>query len=134
MGKKKDDGTVQIVGAGSQKQPGSLHCHRQVAEVAKAAAHELFDTLMLDQAMYDMWRKRFPGMSAKALEAKFVKMYWWRCIPFARATLATLLTRPIDEAQKEDIMEALALDASLTRGRVTSADVIKPPSIGELLH
>ncbi len=123
-------GNVKISGS-VKRSPNSAHCHKLIAEVAKAAAHELFDTMMMDQVLWDLWWKRFPGMNSKALEDRFVEMYWGRCIPFARATLATLLTRPIDDGQKESIMEALALDATLMRGRATSGPV---PSLRELLN
>jgi hypothetical protein len=90
---------------------------------------------MMDQLLYEVWKKRFPEKSSKELEEKFVQMYWPRCISFARATLTHLLTTPIDEAQKESIMEALQLDSTLMRGRSTMQEALAaPPSLKELLN
>lgn len=125
-----DDEKVTVRGS-VKRSPNSAHCHKLVAEVAKAAAHELFDTMMMDQVLWDLWRKRFPGMASKRLEERFVGMYWGKCIPFARATLARLLSEPIDEAQKESIMDALVLDSTLVRGRAVGGPA---PSLRELLN
>ena len=116
-----------------KRSANSAHCHVMVADVAKAAAHELYDALMFDNMLNELWRKRFPNLGPKKLEAKFVSMFWGKCIPFARATLAQLLRSPIDDRQKESIVEALALDATLIRGR-TGAESAMPPSLRELLH
>lgn len=124
--------SVKISGS-VKRSKNTAHCHVMVAEVAKAAAHELYDTLMFDNALNELWRKRYPNLGSKKLEDKFVAMYWGKCIPFARATLAQLLRSPIDDRQKESIVEALALDATLIRGR-TSSESMMPPSLRELLH
>jgi len=109
----------------SRTSPGKqIHCHVQVAAVAKEATSELYETLMGDNLMYETWRKQHPGTSDKRLRQLFVDRNWPRCIPFARATLARLLTTPIDEKVKESIMEVLVKDASLVRGRVTQADLM----------
>jgi hypothetical protein len=118
-----------------KRSKNSAHCHKLIASVAQAAAHELYDSLMMDQLLYEVWKKRFPELGSKQLEEEFVKMYWGKCIPFARATLAHLLGKPIDEAQKESIMEALLLDKSLMRGRARLEEAIMaPPSLRELLN
>lgn len=103
----------------------SGHCHKLVAKVAREAAGELYETLMGDNQFYEVWKKRNPGLSPKALEAKFVATKWGACIPFARATLAHLLSRPdIDNSLKDDIMEALVLDSTLRRGRVSRERIV----------
>lgn len=92
-------------------------CHKMVAQVAKEAAGELYDELMHDNVLARCWRQRFPGMSPRALEKRFIAMHWGRCIPFARTTLALMLRQPIDPAMAESIMDALVKDNSLQHGR-----------------
>ena len=94
------------------------HVHRDVAEVAKEAAGELYELVMSENRVYALWRAQHPGMGDKALRRAFVERNWGRCIPMARATMARLLAQPtIDPETKERIMEALELDASLIKGR-----------------
>lgn len=102
------------------------HCHKMVAEVAKAAAHELYDTLMGDNVLYTEWKRQNPGATDKILLAKFVARNWGKCIPFARATLARMLTTAIDDGQKTAIHEALVLDNMLVRGRRSAAELAQP--------
>jgi hypothetical protein len=103
----------------------SAHCHKVVAKVAREAAGELYERLMGEQQFYDPWREQNPGLSPKQLESRFIEKNWGKCIDFARATLACMLGRPdVPEALKEDIMEALVLDASLIRGRQNPMNVI----------
>lgn len=101
------------------KPQSSAHCHKKVAEVAKACAGGFYESIMgADNDIYRAWRAKHPGMGPKALERRFVARYWGDCIPMARATLARLLTSPtIDPGMKEEIMEILTLDATLIRGR-----------------
>lgn len=94
-----------------------MHVHKQVAEVARAAAGELYETLMHDDLMWATWRKQNPGLSDKMLERVFIEKNWAKCIPFARATLAAMLRGPLDDTHKDHIMEALALDNTLSMGR-----------------
>lgn len=101
------------------------HVHELVASVAVNAAAELYETLMGDNVMYDAWKKRHPGMSSKALGRKFISDNWGKCIPVARATLAAMLRNPtISLDYKESIVEALALDSSLMKGRAQPATVV----------
>jgi hypothetical protein len=93
------------------------HCHKRIAEVAKEAAAELYEVVMGDNAVRAEWKRQNPGASELALRTRFVARNWGNCIPFARATLAHLLSTPIDESLKADIHEALTLDASLMHGR-----------------
>ena len=104
------------------------HCHRLVAQVAKEAAGELYETVMCDNAVRAEWKRLHPGLGPKALETEFIRTKWKHCIPFARATLAQLLTKPIDESLKAEIHLALVQDASLSFGRgpvVSMSDWIK---------
>lgn len=100
------------------------HCHRLVAETAKSAANELYDTLMSENRYYEAWKKKNPGASAAALRSRFVTRNWGKCIPVARATLAHMLSKPIDEVQKELIMEALVLDNTLLYGRANPHTIL----------
>ncbi len=103
------------------------HCHVLIAETAKKAAGELYEVLMTDNVVYTAWRRQNVGASAKALESRFVARNWPRCIPVARATLAHMLTLPIDETLKESIHEALCLDATLMRGRDQGRELALTP-------
>lgn len=108
----------------------SAHCHKLVAKVAQEAAGELYEKLMGDDEIYAEWKRQNPNLTPKQLESRFIAKNWGRCIDFARATLATMLRSPtVDEKLKEDIMEALVLDATLIRGRQQPAKVI-----GRVLH
>lgn len=93
------------------------HCHKMVAQVAKAAAGELYEKLMGDNACYEAWKKANPEASPRELERRFVAKNWGRCLQIARATLTLMLRQPIDSKTKDGIMEALRLDATLMRGR-----------------
>jgi hypothetical protein len=94
------------------------HCHKLLAETAKAMAHELYDTMMLDNEWYQIWKRRNQGKGARALELAFVAKNWGRLVPNARATLAEMLGNPLlDPALAEQIYDALLLDSTLVRGR-----------------
>jgi hypothetical protein len=101
------------------------HCHRLIADTAKAAAHELYDKLMGSNQLFDEWKRQNPDASPRELERRFVARLWGKCVPVARATLARLLTQAIDPALKEEIYEALCDDATLSRGRFTSAEIVE---------
>ncbi len=102
------------------------HCHKQIAEIAKEAAAEHYEVLMsASNFSFDSWKKTHPDLHGPALQAAFVREHWGKYLGFARATLAQLLLSPtIDETQKEAIVDILALDSSLTRGRGN----VGPPS------
>lgn len=92
-------------------------CHRTVRDVAQAACGELYDTLMGDNLMYEMWRKQNPQLSGKQLETRFIAKNWAKCIPFARATLAHMLSRPdVDEKVKEQIHDVLIKESTIPVG------------------
>lgn len=102
-----------------------VHAHNMVASVAVNAAYESYEVLMANNQLFSAWKAKHPGASAKGLALAYVKRYAESHIPIARATLAALLTSPtISEDYKESIVEALALDASLQRGRMAGAEVI----------
>lgn len=95
----------------------SAHCHKLVAKVAQEAAGELYETLMSCNELYEEWKRQNPGLTDKQLSSRFIAKNWGKCIPFARATLASMLRTGLDETTKADIMEALVLDSTLIRGR-----------------
>ena len=93
------------------------HCHKLVAKQAREACDELYELMMKDNVMYSAWRQQNPGANDRELRRRFVVRNWGKCIPFARTTLARMLTMPINESLKSQISEALILDAALVRGR-----------------
>lgn len=106
------------------------HCHKKIRDVAKAAAAHHYELLMSSSNyVYKMWRMQHPGLNAKQLEQAFVNAHWSKCIDLARATLGALLREPIDETTKLEIVDILALDSTLIRGR-------KEPMLvmGEIQH
>ncbi len=105
--------------------PKISHAHRLVAQVAHEIAHEQFDKTMKDNDWYELFRKNNPGKTLKQLEALFVERTWGRMIEEARKHLAGMLGRnDVPEGQKEIIMEALTLDASLLYGRQNPSTVL----------
>ena len=100
------------------RRPRLTFCHKEVRKVAQAACHELYDVLMQDNRLYEEWKRQNPELSPHTLETRFVAKNWPRCIEFARATLAHMLTRAdINEKVKDQILEVLVLDASVPVGR-----------------
>lgn len=88
-------------------------CHKMIAETAKQMAFELYDTLMQDNNWYALWKGQNPRLSPESLAKRFVARNWGQLVPSARATLVEMLRRPLDEALKEEISQALILDNSL---------------------
>lgn len=106
------------------------HCHKKIREVAKAAAALHYEMLMSSSnVVYQMWKKSHPTLNPKQLQQEFVNRHWSKCIEMARATLGALLREPIDDATKLEIVDVLALDQTLIRGR-------KEPMLvmGEIQH
>lgn len=105
----------------------SGHCHEMIAETAKAMAHEVFDELMKRNDWWANWQNQNTDLSTiKELEVRWVEQTWGKFISEARGALAHQLTLRIDVAIKEQIMEALALDHSLIRGRPRSGGLLVP--------
>ncbi len=102
------------------------HCHKRIRDVAKELAAATYEMLMSSSSLvWHNWKKQHPGFAdnPRKLEIAFVSKYWGMHIPAARATLTRLLTSPIDEKAKDEIMEILALDATLIRGRKNPATI-----------
>jgi hypothetical protein len=97
---------------------GEAHAHKQVAEVAKKMAHEVFDQIMTKRGdIFDRLKKQNPEMSTKELEEFFVAKLFPTLLVEARATLAGMLRDPSNSHLHPDIYEALLLDNTLLRGR-----------------
>lgn len=102
----------------------SAHCHKMIRDVAQAMAHEVYDELMKDNEWYKIWKKKNYGASQKALEERFVRAVWPGLIEQARATLAQMLSGPLDANLKDQIYEALLLDNTLIYGRQNPSRVL----------
>lgn len=89
-----------------------------VRDTAVAMAHELYDTMMQDDQWYKYWKFQHPDYTSKQLEEAFVERNLATILPQARAVLAKMLRTSTDDRVKEEIYEALTLDATLIRGRV----------------
>lgn len=100
------------------------HCHIRIREVAREACALHYEMLMSSSnVVYKIWKKQHPGLTPAALQRKFVDAHWGKCIELARATLGALLREPIDENTKEEIVQILALDQTLVKGRKNPAIV-----------
>lgn len=106
------------------KPPKIKHCHKLIADTAKAMAHALFDEMMSKDAIWSEFKRQHPGLSPTQMEDKFVRHLWPQLVEQARATLAAMLATPIAEPLKEDIMDALVRDQSLKRGRSREGDLV----------
>ena len=103
--------------------PG-LNAHRLVAEVAVEMAHELFEIYASDNTIYRALRAN-GEVSEKAARLVFVERVAPRLLQDARQTLAKMLSQPDDivpTAQKDEIAEALVLDAPLMASRFVAED------------
>ena len=100
------------------------HCHKKIRDVAKEACALHYEMLMSSSnVVYQLWKIQHPGLNSKQLQAAFVSRHWSKCIDLARATLGALLTQPIDEKTKLEIVDILALDSTLIYGRKNPAVV-----------
>jgi hypothetical protein len=106
------------------------HCHKMVRSVAKEAAGQLYETVMGDNKIFEEWKRQNPGASPKQLELRFIERNWGKCVQFARTTLTCMLRQNnIPESVKEEILDALVKDASLTRGRQLGQQILSVPTI-----
>jgi ABC-type uncharacterized transport system YnjBCD substrate-binding protein len=103
-----------VNGASGVTTTGQKVCHVKIADVAKAAAGELYENMMSNNVVYNEWRKQNPGCNEKELEARFIKKNWGSCIDFARTTLTLMLTRDdVADTTKDEIMVILEQDQVL---------------------
>lgn len=106
------------------KSQSSAHVHKMIAKVAQEMCFALYEELMTRDEWYRDWKAKHPGASSRGLAEAFVKKNWARYIEQSRATLAGLLSQPIDDVLKEQIADALVLDKSLVKGRASPGQVI----------
>jgi hypothetical protein len=97
----------------SPMQGKGMHCHRMIKDVAVEIANAMYDKLCVNNNFYAKYPDR----------EKYVDASWHLFVLEARATLAKLLARPIDESLKESITEALIRDNTLQRGRQNMVQV-----------
>lgn len=96
----------------------AAHCHKQVAEIARRIAGELYEKLMGDNQFWEVWQEQNPGASRKEMERRFIDRNWGGCLGEARKALVMVLKDPsVSEAIKMEIVDVLEKDASLMRGR-----------------
>jgi len=105
----------------TEQRTGQRVCHAKVMEIAKAAAGELYESMMGNDSFYKLWKKQNPGASDKQLVQRFIDKNWGSCLEFARATLTEMLRRPdVAEEMKDEIMVILEQDYTLRHRRVAS--------------
>ncbi len=107
------------------------HCHHVIAKIARELAAATYEELMSSSnEVFETWKKQTPGLNDKRRQQLFVNRKWGMFIEAARATLTLQLRQPIDEATGDKIVEILALDATLIRGRknpaIVAGELIKP--------
>lgn len=105
---------------GSQVKRKISHCHKSIRKVARELAAASYEILMGNDFVYKEWKRQHPDIAdnPKRLLLMYVNKKWGLYIEAARATLVGVLQQPIDDKIKDEIMEILALDSTLIRGRV----------------
>lgn len=94
------------------------HCHKRIRTVAQEITRASYEDLMSSSnEVYAQFKRQTEALTPSQREQRYVDLFWPKAIDAARATLTRLLTEPIAEALKEEIVEILSLDASLMRGR-----------------
>lgn len=92
--------------------------HSLVAAFALDFANDLYEQWARDNRFY----KRFPEGRGRKVFVEYVAPQF---LPEARATLAGMLTADYPDEFKARVYEALQLDNTLTRGRISRADAKK---------
>lgn len=96
-------------------QDKQFFCHKLVMETARGIAGAHYEMLMSSNQWYSSWKATHPELSGEALQRRYIEDAWGRYIGEARHTLAGMLRQPIAEDLKEQIHEALVLDAGVPR-------------------
>lgn len=78
-------------------------CHKLIADTAKGIAEAAYEELAKDDLFFKTWPNR----------KVFVTKWWPTYIPAARATLATMLTKPEHFSLHSQIEDALIKDWTL---------------------
>src|SRR5262252_8455690 len=85
-------------------------CHKLIRATAIEMAGALYDELMKDNRVYEMWKAAYPALDAPAMEAAFVTMMWPKLIERAWATLASMLHGSAQSSLHDGIATALIAD------------------------
>jgi len=104
--------------------PNGTACHKMVRDVAVAMAHECYGALMARNDWYTLWKCENPGMNSDRLEKHWVNIHWGDFIEGARTTMAESLRQPMPDVLREQIADALILDKTLTRGRLSGLELM----------
>jgi hypothetical protein len=93
-------------------------CHWRIAEVAKAAAKDLYEVVMGNNEVRRKWKEQNFGADEEELIERFVTMNWGKCIDYAKQTMVLLLRRDdVSEEMKDEIMDALIKDNDISKTR-----------------
>ena len=99
----------------------TTHCHHLIAKTARGIAGAFYEIAMGENnAVYSEWKKMNSELSPKAMEQKFIDLFWGKFIDQARATLSSMLDGDHPEPLKQQILDALIRDNALRRGKPTS--------------
>jgi len=108
----------------TSQRTGDSVCHVKIAEVAKEAAGHLYDTMMMEDSFYKLWKQQYPDANPKELQRRFVDRNWSKCIDFAVASLTVMLTKDdVPESVKEEIMIVLEQNQSIRGKYVTGTQL-----------
>jgi hypothetical protein len=91
--------------------------HVLVRSTAIEMAGALYDEVMRDNKINELWQLAYPATDPKAREAAFLTAFWPKLCDRARATLAGMLTTNMPEDLKETIHDALVKDAEFVHVR-----------------
>ncbi len=106
-----------------------LNAHWRVAKVAVTMAEKLFEIYMLDN---DWWHKMSAGgrVSEKQGRKVFLRCVAPQLLEDARQALVDMLTQPdIPQSMKDEIAEALILDAPLRGSRMVAERFANMPAV-----
>lgn len=93
-------------------------CHRLIRATAIEMAGALYDEIMRDNRLYEMWKRVYPALSGPDMEAAFVEMMWPKLIERARATLASMLHEQEQSGLRDEIATALIADNQFRAARI----------------
>ena len=94
-------------------------CHYMVADVAQAAAERLYEAVMGNNTVREVWKKQNPGATETVLVKRFVDKNWPKCIEFAKQTMVAMLRMDsVEQGMKDKIVEALIKDSEVSGTRM----------------
>lgn len=102
----------------------TVHAHKLIVKTAKEMAHELYNSMMLNNERFEKWKKVCElygdgsNLTPAQYEELFVNEVFPSLIEQSRATLAGLLEQPISKVLKDEILDALLKDAPFRAGRL----------------